>query len=560
MKNKIIGAIGAAALITLTAVNAFASGESFNTVISEKDGYVFKVYGVTDSKKAGKRVNLMIFNPNKGFEDRNDEHALQSIAELMTSEGGVFETQIPVYADGINDTGYYDLYISGDDYKEAVKLSVFYASDEDRKTAVNELKTADASGFADAMIKNENILSLCEMGYETLDKNKLAELIYEKAKTPEYLDENDINATVKRLKQAVFIECFNQQKVNEIFKDGKLLFDEYVDFSTIDSDGVTLYNAYENIIKDKSAFVLSVCKGGCKTEEELKDLFAERAFVRAVADPVSGGEGHIKSVLTKENAKRVGIDISRYLNADEKTKSAMGTGLLRAKYSTPKDIESYIRNYSEPSNNGGGSGSGSGGNNKTSLPPITPQEEEIIENPKVFTDIGNAVWAEEAIYSLYEKGVINGVSETEFNPMGNVTREQFVVMLMRAVRMRESSEVPEFADVEEGKYYSGYLQAAKEEGIINGIDENNFGIGAFVKRQDIAVIINNTLTYLGGKLKEVKNVEFSDTVDEYAEAAVSCLANAGIINGFEDNTFRGQETCTRAQAAKLIYETINNIQ
>ena len=44
----------------------------------------------------------------------------------------------------------------------------------------------------------------------------------------------------------------------------------------------------------------------------------------------------------------------------------------------------------------------------------------------------------------------------------------------------------------------------------------------------------------------------------YVSEAVTVLSSLNILDGFEDGTFRAEETLTRAQAAKIIYTTINN--
>ena len=51
-----------------------------------------------------------------------------------------------------------------------------------------------------------------------------------------------------------------------------------------------------------------------------------------------------------------------------------------------------------------------------------------------------------------------------------------------------------------------------------------------------------------------------DDVSDYAKVSVDTLARAGIINGFNDGTFRPHSYITRAQAAKIMYECMTNIQ
>ena len=563
--KRIIAAVLGTALSAISCMGAYASQmPEFYVSISQSGEYIFNISGRVESGKSGQRVNIIIFNPQKGFSDTEDTGALQYQAELITGDDGSFSLQAPVYFDGVNDTGIYTLYLSGDDYSEALTLSAFAADPNTIKNAIKEIKEADTANLEKAIVDNEDILSLTGLGYEELDKGGLAEIIDSNRDTEGFLDENDVNGSLKRLKQLVIVECFNQGKISLITKNGEFLYPEYIDFSQIDKDGVSIYKAYFEIIKDKEAFVNSITGKNAKGREELLDIFAENAFVRAISDPITGGSGHIKKVLTSENAHRVGIDISEYLSMSEKNKTLLEIDLLKENLKTCKEIEEYIKNYKTSGTQGGSNPGGTNGsgnkNNSTTLPPVSENQnnggENTEKNINPFNDLDSVLWAKEAILNLYNSGTVNGISETEFNPMGKVTREQFTVMLMRAVRIQESFEEPEFADVVPGSYYAGYVQSAKDAGIVKGIGENNFGVGTPIKRQDIAVIVMNTLDYIKRTIDVKSEVNFIDETEDYAKEAVNYLAGAGIINGFPDNTFRGSQECTRAQAAKLIYEVL----
>lgn len=560
MKNKLITAL---AVITMTATAVSAAEPAFELIVAEDGGYNFRISGTTESKKAGNRINVMIFNPGMDFANAGNSEALQYQNEIITGEGGSFFEDIPVYFDGKNDTGWYKLYLSGDDFDEAIDtLKVYAASDEDIKMVVAELDKMTSSADIKKLLENEdkaNTLSLSGMGFEELDKGQLAELILLNAKDEAFIDENDKITTIRNLKQLIILENYNQGNVNNIISEDKLLNTDYIDLSEIDKDGITLYNVYEDIVKDKTAFVKALCNKNYTTAEDLKKSFLEQAFINGISDAKTSGSGHIKDVLTLKNAQAVSVDISNYLSQSENNKNKMASVLVKNKYTTLEDIENYITNY-KPETTGGGSTSDSSGG-ISSLPVVGTQTnpEDKPQNDFTFTDLDGYQWAEEAIIELYNSGVINGVGDNKFAPENKVTREQFVVMLMRALRVNESSDECEFSDVVNGSYYAGYVQAVKKAGIVNGIDENNFGVGLPIKRQDIAVITKNTLTYLKLDLNKVRDIQFADTVDEYAVEAVDFLTGTGIINGFTDNTFRGSESCTRAQAAKIIYELLKRI-
>ena len=128
---------------------------------------------------------------------------------------------------------------------------------------------------------------------------------------------------------------------------------------------------------------------------------------------------------------------------------------------------------------------------------------------------------------------------------------------MRAFSIETTQDGGTFEDVVPGSYYEKYVNTAKKLGIINGISESMFGVGKKLSRQDMTVMIKNAADYSKRALAEKNEmIEFSDTeqIAEYARTSVTALVKAGVINGFSDNTFRPSDSCTRAQAAKMIYE------
>lgn len=207
---------------------------------------------------------------------------------------------------------------------------------------------------------------------------------------------------------------------------------------------------------------------------------------------------------------------------------------------------------------GGGSGSG-GSKGQSTLPSIVPNQNVVnngstISN-EVFSDIGNTEWAKEAILFLNEKGIVSGVGENKFNPNSAITREQIAKILALAFEISADNSENVFADVTEGQWYYEYISALYENGIVNGISDSEFGVGRSVTRQDFAVMVYRII----GNSEEISaNLEFTDVeeISDYALNAVSYLSSKGIINGFEDGSFGAKKVLTRAQAAKIIYEIV----
>ena len=171
-----------------------------------------------------------------------------------------------------------------------------------------------------------------------------------------------------------------------------------------------------------------------------------------------------------------------------------------------------------------------------------------------FDDLPPSHWAYEYVMSLVSRGVLTGISETEFAPDANVTREQFAAMLVRSLGIHNASAVAIFYDLPTTHWAYSSVASAANAGIITGFPAGNFGVGQNITRQEMAVMvlraIDNGQNY-GANLQS-KFVDF-DYIGYWAVEAVNTMQSAGIINGFPDGTFGPMLNATRAQAARIIY-------
>lgn len=104
-----------------------------------------------------------------------------------------------------------------------------------------------------------------------------------------------------------------------------------------------------------------------------------------------------------------------------------------------------------------------------------------------FTDISD-IGGRDAILSLYEKGIIEGTSETTFSPNDNLTRAQFAAFVVRAFELPISEKRGTFSDVAADAWYAGCVETAAEYGYINGYDEM-FNPEDFVTKEEAIKIL-----------------------------------------------------------------------
>lgn len=215
---------------------------------------------------------------------------------------------------------------------------------------------------------------------------------------------------------------------------------------------------------------------------------------------------------------------------------------------------------------GGGStsrpSSGSGvinyGNGTAAVPPQQGGTETV--QPGRFGDMPKDYWAHDYVELLVEKGIVSGDDKGNFSPEQQVTREEFVKMIVLTLGLEtDSTAALPFEDIAEGDWSYPYIAAAYEAGIISGTEETLFGAGTTMSRQDIAVVTARALDAAQVTILPVtESVHFADETDtaDYAAAAVSRIARCGIVGGYPDGSFQPLGTITRAEAAKVLAQVI----
>ncbi len=220
---------------------------------------------------------------------------------------------------------------------------------------------------------------------------------------------------------------------------------------------------------------------------------------------------------------------------------------------------------------GGGFGGGSGGYGGFSsggstaaeytmdhLDTQTPAEELTV----TFRDIEGVDWASEAILALADMGIINGTAPGLFEPDNPVTREEFAKILVGAMGMSDQScSGNAFTDVPDGEWYCGYVNIARENGILQGIGGGMFGVGQSITREDMVCMLYNALRLRGVEMSAAElSFEDAPSISDYARDAVGALYGLGAVNGVSETEFDPQGISTRAQAAKIIYSVLNYLQ
>ncbi len=175
---------------------------------------------------------------------------------------------------------------------------------------------------------------------------------------------------------------------------------------------------------------------------------------------------------------------------------------------------------------------------------------DVTVRQRPFVDMSDSYWAYDSIYYCYEEGYLKGVTETTFEPLRQITRAEFAILLYRVLGLQDyqASDVY-FSDVPETAWFYNEVSVLAEMGIVNGVDDGVFAPFQPIRRQELVTMLYRVIGY------DVElELSFSDvrSIDDYARNAVKWAVSEGLVEGYDDGTFLPKGYTTRAEAAAII--------
>lgn len=184
----------------------------------------------------------------------------------------------------------------------------------------------------------------------------------------------------------------------------------------------------------------------------------------------------------------------------------------------------------------------------------------LAEKADDFTDVSRSDWYYQFVDYVTSKGYFNGVADKTFAPADNMTRAMFVTVLFRFDGAKGDRSQSAFTDVAPGQWYTDAINWAAANRIVDGVGNGKFAPNDPITRAQMCTMIERYLALYkkAWKVTLPETGSVSVMVDEnaipaYALAAVKQCQRHGLVNGFEDGTFRPNELSTRAQVAAVIY-------
>ena len=173
-----------------------------------------------------------------------------------------------------------------------------------------------------------------------------------------------------------------------------------------------------------------------------------------------------------------------------------------------------------------------------------------------FTDVTSGDWFYDAVAYVYDKGMMEGTTDTTFAPTMNLTRSMIAQVLYNLEERPEAPGAAGFPDVAADAWYADAVNWAAARGIVKGYDTGAFGPEDSVTREQLAAILYRYAqvkgydTTRGGMAVR----EFSDSasISDWAQEAMAWAVNAQVLSGKGNGVLDPQGTATRAEVAQML--------
>lgn len=110
-----------------------------------------------------------------------------------------------------------------------------------------------------------------------------------------------------------------------------------------------------------------------------------------------------------------------------------------------------------------------------------------------FTDVASGAWYNNAVSTLTRAGILDGYEDGSFRPNASITRAEFTKIAVSFFKHAGGASANPFNDVPDSAWYAEFVKAAAELGLIDGYEDGTFRPNAPITRAEACTIVNRTL-------------------------------------------------------------------
>lgn len=166
----------------------------------------------------------------------------------------------------------------------------------------------------------------------------------------------------------------------------------------------------------------------------------------------------------------------------------------------------------------------------------------VIEHSKSFSDIVGH-WAQADVELLANKLVVDGVTDSTFEADRNITRAEFAALVVRSLGLTPGSGSASFSDVASGAWYADVVATAANAGIIDGYEDNTFRPNQQITREELAAMVVRALAYVGEDTSVTTN-EQAQLLGKFKDASDIVWAQAEIAAAIRAGLMDGMTDTT----------------
>lgn len=480
-----------------------------------------------------------------------------AVRYAVANGGGkaVFSFDMPDERNGISVDGDYDIYTKQVG-KVLEKTTITYVTEKTRQELTEKLK--QCSKWEEIINNPENLYALKAIGCRmdeylgSADKKDIVSFITDYTENIEDIDSKNFAAAFNKAIYLVSINKCEKSQVNNIIGLLNMKFEDKV-FADIENakekDWLTEY-----IFKNRPYKSITEFEDAYKKANELYIINnAREDKIKAALDTYANDLELLSSTEYNNYLK-----LKNHDKANENIAAALKKNPAYSTKELMTVIGDAVKSVSgnKVGNSGGSSGGGTSKSNVTGISssiPTEPRKETVQKT--VFFDLDDAAWAVEAVSAMAEMDIVSGDENGNFRPNDTIKREEFVKMLVAAADAYDENAECSFDDVLNDAWYYRSIASAYKSGLVYGIDENTFGVGNDITRQDMMVLCKRAAEgrITLEKTRDYKAFSDDSEIADYAKEAVAELYMSGIANGMGDDMFCPTNTATRAQGAVIIY-------